>query len=161
MDVRNRLVEYLVQYNSHSEGLLAALYNYKIVLDPEGNNFSDTLIGGGLPRTPSLKFDQPKLFGDPQFQNVIKTATKKFPVIPDLSKVFNKYKDIESLCKIQGFQALLSDSKTIFQELLPIYQFFKELAEFNEIAPSILLSFEKFSAMNVSSIRTLYLINSF
>lgn len=85
--IDRRTFESLQLYNSHAKGIMAALYNCKLCFDVEGNPFSDSVIGDGTPKTGSLVADRPKLLSEKAYESLCKALLKKFPEVPEMSKV--------------------------------------------------------------------------
>ena len=114
---------------NHSDNLLSSLFCIKSILF--SNQCGNTNSNGQQSHSPATQTNTshldellPKLFSN-EFKNVTKFLQKKFPEIPDLSKV-NGY---------AGFQASQSQ---ILDQLTPYFEVFTSVTDFNETCLNIL-----------------------
>lgn len=75
--------------------------------------------------SPVTPMDKVSFIVDPVYQPILKYANKKFPEIPDFTKV-------------NGFQAFNQNSQQIYNDLYPFYNVFVQVVEFLESSLRIL-----------------------
>jgi hypothetical protein len=137
----------LTLLKDHSENLLSSLFCINSILSSNrqfGSNNSSIQNSNNNstsePQTNNSHLDEllPKLFSN-EFKNVTKLLLKKFPDVPDLSKV-NGY---------AGFQASQSQ---ILDQLSPYFEVFTSVTDFNETCLNVLQQSIHIMELNVREI---------
>jgi hypothetical protein len=136
----------LTLLKDHSENLLSSLFCINSILSSNrqsGSNNSNVQNSNNNPSEPQTNnshLDEllPKLFSN-EFKNVTKLLLKKFPEVPDLSKV-NGY---------AGFQASQSQ---ILDQLSPYFEVFTSVTDFNETCLNVLQQSIHIMELNVREI---------
>lgn len=131
-----KLAESLRILHQHGEGLLTALYNAKHLLDPENHPYFDAVYGDGTSKTGTVRSEQPRLFSDQVFGMINRSILKRFPEMPELTK-------------LPGYQALTTESKVLQANLKPYYELLADACDFTELAQAALLACDKLSGLNV------------